>query len=204
MPDTGLRERKKARTRRHIADTAARLFAERGFEQVAVSDVAREAEVAEQTVYNYFRGKEQLVTDRDQQIQDRLCDLIRSRPPLTTPASAIREYVLGSVAAIGTIPPDIWRGELGYLAAISPAVHRLVLELTDRQARALGEAICDSTDVAPEIATLQGIALAGVFHVIIGETGRRTLEGHSQSAIAEDLRVVVGHLFVELERWFTA
>jgi Bacterial regulatory proteins, tetR family len=27
--------------------------------------VAREAEVAEQTVYNYFPTKEQLVTDRD-------------------------------------------------------------------------------------------------------------------------------------------
>jgi len=49
MASTGLRERKKARTRRLIADTAARLFAERGYEHVAVTDVAREAEVAEQT-----------------------------------------------------------------------------------------------------------------------------------------------------------
>src|ERR1035441_9204110 len=98
MPSTGLRELKKARTRRLIADTAARLFAERGYEHVAVSDVAREAEVAEQTVYNYFPAKEQLVTDRDQQIQDRLCDLIRSRPPAITPAAAIRDFVLVDVA----------------------------------------------------------------------------------------------------------
>jgi len=76
----GLRELKKARTRRHIADTAARLFADRGYENVTVTDVAREAEVAEQTVYNYFPVKEQLVTDRDQQVQERLSDLIRSRP----------------------------------------------------------------------------------------------------------------------------
>src|SRR4030081_1871330 len=66
MTEIGLRERKKARTRRVIADAAARLFAERGYEQVAVSDVAREADVSEQTVYNYFQTKEQLVTDRDQ------------------------------------------------------------------------------------------------------------------------------------------
>ena len=66
MTDPGLRERKKARTRQAIADAAARLFAERGYEQVAVSDVAREAEVSEQTVYNYFQTKDQLVTDRDQ------------------------------------------------------------------------------------------------------------------------------------------
>jgi AcrR family transcriptional regulator len=58
MPEAGLRERKKARTRRVIAGAAARLFAERGYEQVAVSDVAREAEVSEQTVYNYFQTKD--------------------------------------------------------------------------------------------------------------------------------------------------
>ena len=72
MTEPGLRERKKARTRHVIADAAARLFAERGYEQVAVSDVAREAEVSEQTVYNYFQTKEQLVTDRDQLVQDEL------------------------------------------------------------------------------------------------------------------------------------
>src|SRR5580658_11288478 len=108
MAAIGLRELKKARTRRHIADTAARLFAERGYEHVAVTDVAREAEVAEQTVYNYFPTKEQLVTDREQQIQDRLCDLIRSRPPAVTPAAAIRAFVLSSVAGIRRIPAELW------------------------------------------------------------------------------------------------
>ena len=147
MATTGLRDLKKARTRRLIAETAARLFAERGYERVAVSDVAREAEVAEQTVYNYFQTKEHLVTDRDQQIQDRLCDLIRSRPPGVTPAAAIRGFVLESVAGIRGIAPEIWRGELGYLAAISPAVHRLALELTDRQAAAFAGAVSDTTAV---------------------------------------------------------
>src|ERR1700683_5836062 len=105
MASPGLRERKKARTRQLIADTAARLFAERGYENVAVSDVAREAEVAEQTVYNYFPTKEQLVTDREQQVQDRLCDLIRARPPGVTPAAAVRGFVLEAVAGIRSIPP---------------------------------------------------------------------------------------------------
>jgi AcrR family transcriptional regulator len=199
----GLRERKKARTRRLIADTAARLFAERGYEHVAVTDVAREAEVAEQTVYNYFPTKEQLVTDREQQVQDRLCDLIRSRPPGVTPAAAIRDFVLGSVAGIRSIPADLWRGELGYLAAISPAVHRLVLELADRQAAALAEVISDTTAVPPEVARLQGIALAGVFQIIISEAGRRTREGQSQPEIADELHPAVGNLLDELDRWFS-
>src|SRR5215469_12565787 len=147
MASTGLREIKKARTRRLIADAAARLFAERGYEHVAVIDVAREAEVAEQTVYNYFPAKEYLVTDRETQIQDRLCELIRARPPGMTAVAAIREFVLRSVGGMRAIPPEQWRGELGCLAAISPAVHRLALELTDRLAAAIAAAIRDTTDV---------------------------------------------------------
>src|SRR5690242_7103671 len=157
MASTGLRERKKARTRRLIADTAARLFAERGYEHVAVSDVARAAEVAEQTIYNYFPTKEHLVTDREEQVRDRLCALVRSRLPGVTPAAAIRDFVLESVAGIRSIPPELWHGELGYLAAISPTVHRLALELIDRLAATLAATLGDTTAVPPEIARLQGI-----------------------------------------------
>jgi AcrR family transcriptional regulator len=201
---TGLRDLKKARTRRLIADTAARLFAERGYERVAVSDVARAAEVAEQTVYNYFPTKEQLVIDREQQVQDRLCDLIRSRPPAVSPAAAIRGFVLEAVAGIRSVPPEIWRGELGYLAAISPTVHRLVLELTNRQAAALATAISDTTAVTLEVARLQGIALAAVFQIIISDAGQRTRDGQSQAEIADELRPVVENILDELDRWLSA
>ncbi len=170
----------------------------------SATDVAREAEVAEQTVYNYFPTKEQLVTDREQQIQDRLCDLIRSRPPAVTPAAAIRDFVLESVNAIPGIAPHKWRGELGYLAAISPAVHRLALELADRQALALARAISDTTTVAPEVARLQGIALAGVFQIIISEAGQRTREGQSQPEIARGLHPVIENVLDELDRWLSA
>jgi AcrR family transcriptional regulator len=200
---TGLRERKKARTRQLIADTAARLFAERGYEHVAVSDVAREADVAEQTVYNYFRTKEQLVTDREQQVHDRLCDLIRARPPAVSPAAAIRDFVLRSVAGIRGIPAELWRGELGFLAAISPTVHRLALELIDRQATALAAAIGDTSAVSPEVARLQGIALAGVFQIIISEAGQRTREGQGQAEIVDELYPVVENLLDELDRWLS-
>lgn len=204
MSSPGLRERKKARTRRLIADTAARLFAEHGYENVAVSDVAREAEVAEQTVYNYFGTKEQLVTDREEQIEQRLCDLVRARPAGTSPAAAVRAFVLDSIDGIRRIPPELWRGELGHLAAISPAVHRLALELTDRQAAAITEAITDTTDVPPEIAKLQGIALAGVFRIIIDEAGRRTVEGEGQEAIADSLLPIVENILDELDHWLAA
>jgi AcrR family transcriptional regulator len=203
VPTTGLRELKKARTRQLIADTAARLFAERGYEHVAISDVAREAEVADATVYNYFPTKEQLVTDRDEQVQDRLCELILSREPGVTPATAIRDFVLEDVAGIRDTPPEVWSGELGHLAAISPTVHRLALELIDRQAAALASAISDTTSVPAEVAKLQGIALAGVFQIIISEAGQRTREGQSQAQIATELYPIVENILDELDRWLS-
>ena len=199
---SGLRELKKARTRRLIAETAARLFAERGYEQVSVAEVARAAEVAEQTVYNYFPTKEQLVTDRGDQIQDRLCTLIREREVGTTPAAAVRGFVLQSVAAIRDVPTEVWPGELGHLAAISPTVHRLALELLDRQADALAAAILTSSNVTPQVARLQGLALTGAFRTIIDEAGGRTAAGQDQDTIADALEPTLQAVMSELDRWF--
>ena len=47
-----LRVRKKIQTRQRIADAAATLFATKGFDAVTVAEIARLAEVSEQTVYN--------------------------------------------------------------------------------------------------------------------------------------------------------
>jgi AcrR family transcriptional regulator len=202
MSNIGLRERKKQQTRQFIAETAARLFAEHGYEQVAVRTVAREASVAEQTVYNYFGTKEQLVTDRGEEVQARLCALIRERPAGTTAAGAVREFVLADIDGMRALPAERSRGELGYLAAVSPAVRRLALELIDRQACAIAEGIAQSGDVGSAIARLQGIALAGVYRIIIDEVGRRTRDGEDNAAIADAVGAIVACDLDELDRWF--
>jgi hypothetical protein len=47
--EVGLRERKKRRTRLHIADAAARPLGKRGYEHASVTDIAEAAELSEQT-----------------------------------------------------------------------------------------------------------------------------------------------------------
>ena len=200
----GLRERKKQRTRQLIADTAAKLFAEAGYEQVAVIDVARAAEVAEKTVYNYFPTKEHLVLDRDEVLRDRLVGLVRSRPAGVSPAGAIRQAALDFVEEIRSIPDDQIRGGLGYLAAISPAVRRLSLEMTDRHADAIAVAIVDTTDgIDPSLAKMQAIALAWVFQTITDETGRRSRDGQRPTTISDELGHVVAALVDDLDRWLS-
>jgi AcrR family transcriptional regulator len=62
MGDSGLRERKKARTREAILREAFRLFRERGYNATTVEQIAEAAEVSPATFFRYFPAKEHLVT----------------------------------------------------------------------------------------------------------------------------------------------
>jgi AcrR family transcriptional regulator len=89
----GLRERKKQQTRELIAETARRLFAERGFERVPVAEIARDADVSEQTVFNYFPRKEDLVYYRLETFEEELLSTIREREPGESVLSAFGRFV---------------------------------------------------------------------------------------------------------------
>jgi AcrR family transcriptional regulator len=200
-----LRERKKQRTRSLIADAAARLFAERGYEQVTVSDVARAADVSEQTVYNYFPAKENLVLDQDEALRDRLVQLVRDRPPGVSPAAAIRDEALAFVDGIAPMPAEQVRGGLGSLAAVSPAVRRLSLEMTDRHAAAIAGAMMRAEpDANPLLVRMRANALAWVFQTITDETGRRCRAGQPPAVIAAELRPLIAALINDLDRWLGA
>jgi AcrR family transcriptional regulator len=200
MSSLGLRERRKQENRELIAATAARLFSERGYEKVAVIDVARAAQVSEQTVYNHFPTKEHLVLDRDEELRDRLVDRIRSRPPGMSPALAIRPDALAWVDTVATLSRDEVRGGLGYLSVNSPAVRRLSLAMTDRHADAIASALTD-TFPEPAVAKLHAVALAWVFQTITDETGRRAHRGHTPTRIARELRPVIGRMIDEVDAW---
>ncbi|SNS25119.1 transcriptional regulator, TetR family [Geodermatophilus saharensis] len=58
-----LRDAKRRQTRERLEQTALRLFAARGFDEVTVEDVCREAQVAPATFYRHFGSKEEVVFD---------------------------------------------------------------------------------------------------------------------------------------------
>jgi AcrR family transcriptional regulator len=61
----GLRERKKAKTRSAIRETAMRLFEEQGYSATTVDQIAEEAEVSQSTFFRYFPTKEDVVLTDD-------------------------------------------------------------------------------------------------------------------------------------------
>jgi AcrR family transcriptional regulator len=65
------RERRAAQRKMQIINAAAHLFAEKGFHRTTTRDIAKEADVSEGTLYNYFKSKDDLLLD----IMDMLDDV---------------------------------------------------------------------------------------------------------------------------------
>jgi AcrR family transcriptional regulator len=169
--ETGLRERKKQQTRQLLTDTARRLFAERGFENVSVSEIARVADVSEATVFNYFPTKEDLVYSGLEQFENALLAAVRERPAGETVIDAFGRFVLeprGFFAA----PDDRTARELlgvGRMIAASPALLAREEQIFARYTRALARLIADEAraadgDIRPYVVAN---ALIGVHRALI-------------------------------------
>jgi AcrR family transcriptional regulator len=80
MGDAGLslRERNKARARADIADTALRLFYERGFEGVTVDEIVRAAGVSRRTFFRYFDTKEDALLADYPELNTRLTETLEA------------------------------------------------------------------------------------------------------------------------------
>ncbi|MFF3002013.1 TetR family transcriptional regulator [Kitasatospora sp. NPDC057940] len=94
----GLRERKKERTRETIAATAIRLFLDRGFDQVSITEIAEAAEVSRRTLFAYFPTKEDLVLQRFADHENEAARTVRARPGGQPPLEALRAAVLDGLA----------------------------------------------------------------------------------------------------------
>jgi AcrR family transcriptional regulator len=92
----GLRERKKQKTRDTIVKVAMELFAERGYEQTTIAEIAEAAEVSPRTIFAYFPSKEDILFCDLPEIQERLTQALRERPEGVTTLDTLRNFILES------------------------------------------------------------------------------------------------------------
>ena len=96
-PSPGLRERKKQKTRDTISTVALELFAERGYEQTTIAEIADAAEVSPRTIFAYFPSKEDILFCDLPDTQERLARALRERPEGVTAIDALRDFIAGSL-----------------------------------------------------------------------------------------------------------
>ncbi len=142
----GLRDQKKAETRLAISHVATRLFVERGFDNVSVDEVAREAGVARKTVFNYFNRKEDLIFDREEETRALVRDAIAGRgshSPVRAFEDLMRTLVETQhpIFTITARPIAFW-----HTVTESPSLTTYARELQVTLADDLADMLCDAVD----------------------------------------------------------
>ena len=89
----GLRERKKQQTREKIERVALQLFAERGYDQTTLAEIAEAADVSPRTIFAYFESKEDILFCDEPVMFERLRETLEQRPTGATTVDALREFV---------------------------------------------------------------------------------------------------------------
>jgi AcrR family transcriptional regulator len=163
-PPVGLRERKKARTRAAIQSHALRLFAEQGYAETTVDEIAAAAEVSQSTFFRYFPTKEDVV------LHDRYDPLLiaafHAQPDDVSPIDALRRAMVG---VLGALPSDALelerlRGSLifavpelraRFMDEIASAIGMIAEAVAERIGRDPGEFV-----VRNFVGAVMGVALA--------------------------------------------
>src|SRR5919198_6671574 len=192
VPELGLRERKKQRTRQLIADTARQLFAERGFERVTVTEIAREAEVSPATVFNYFPTKEDLFYSRLEAFEEELLAAIRERGPGESVLDAFSGFLLGQGGVLSMDAPeaDEQLRTITRIITESPALLARERQVFDRYAQTLAAVLAEETgaDPADAVPHVVANALLGLHRALIDQVRREALAGTPVARIRPDLR----------------
>jgi AcrR family transcriptional regulator len=191
-PRVGLRERKKQQTRQHIAETARELFGERGFDRVTVAEIARAADVSEQTVFNYFPTKEDLVYWQLGAFEEELLSAIREREPGEPALAAFGRFLLVQRGLLGRQDPEA-RERLAKLTRTiteSPALLAREQQIFARYTDSLAALLAEEQGAKPADARpwVAANAMMGVHRAVVAYARQRVLEGARHPTLARDVR----------------
>jgi AcrR family transcriptional regulator len=171
-------------------DEAAALFAERGFDDVSVMEIARRAGVVEKTVFNHFPVKEGLVFDADPPMRAALLDAVRRRPAGESVSAAAGSFVVAAVGLLGA--PEAADGVARMARVIRGSrtlqvrEREILGELTD----ALAGLIAEETSTEPGRLEpwLAAHAVLGLYASLLELARDRVLAGVSGAQLAAELR----------------
>jgi AcrR family transcriptional regulator len=188
--EVGMRQRKKQRTRQLIRDTAVRLFMERGFDQVTIAEIAREADVSEATVFNHFPTKEDLVYGKMEAFENELLETVRNRPPGQSALAAYAGFVFTIRGLMTEQQGPEQVAAWARLVLDSPALVSREHEIFAHHTAALARLLAEETgarlnDLTPWVAAN---ALIGLHRALLGYVREQALAGRSNPALVRSIR----------------
>src|SRR5580700_3991614 len=86
-------QRRKRRTRQAVQTAALELFAERGYRETTISDIAERADVSPRTVTLHFPAKEELLFEAEPFTLDGLSEHLAARQPHEAALEALRDWM---------------------------------------------------------------------------------------------------------------
>ncbi|MFE3579646.1 TetR/AcrR family transcriptional regulator [Streptomyces vinaceus] len=158
---TGLRERKKAQTRRTIQEVALRLFLENGYDATTVEQIAAGAGVSHMTFFRHFPTKEAVVESDD--YDPMIARLIESRPRHEDCLTALHRALGEGLRTVYAADRDALLVRTR-LILTTPALRARVWENQHTTQQLFTEALSDRSRGKSELAVrvLSGAALAAV------------------------------------------
>ncbi|MFI5767568.1 TetR family transcriptional regulator [Streptomyces sp. NPDC051658] len=109
---TGLRERKKRRTRDALLHAALDLFTTQGYDETTVDEIVDAVEVSQRTFFRYFASKEEAAFAIQEMVESRFLSELRRRPAAEAPFEAMRSAALCAWSSIGEAIEEIVTVEL--------------------------------------------------------------------------------------------
>ena len=202
--ESGLRQRKKRRTRELIRDTAVRFFMERGFDAVTVAEIAREADVSEATVFNHFPTKEDLVYGQMEVFENELLEAVRNRPPGQSALAAYAGFVFTIRGLMTEQQGPEQVAAWARLVLDSPALVSREHEIFAHHTAALAKLLAEEAGASPDDLTpwVAANALIGLHRALLGYVRRQALAGRTNRSLARSIRKQGERALAQLEQGF--
>jgi AcrR family transcriptional regulator len=188
----GLRERKKAATRRALGIAAMRLAVQRGLDNVLVEDIAAAAGVSARTFNNYFGSKYEAICALAMERNRLMGAALRSRPRGEPLLDAISNAVIEPYRRAADVPDREWLDGVR-LVIKSPALQGEYLRTQYAAQQTLAQAIADrigtdlETDMFPAV-------MAGAVAAAIQVAHARWLRSEPPVALLPLIRQALGEL----------
>lgn len=156
-PPTGLRERKKLRTRQAIRSAAYALIEEQGYDATTIEQIADRAEVSPSTVSRYFPAKEDIVlTDEYGTV---VLEELRARPADEPWTDSLRHALRRALALSMREEPEAAR-LCARLGVEVPAVRARMLESLSDTARLVRREVATRTGLDPDGLEMRVLAMS--------------------------------------------